>query len=109
MIWYRLAARLGRSRISELQREISSRKFTEWKAFFEWEDTHQTKEDFYAAQIAAEVRRSYVKKPKTIKTKNFLLPVPQTMTQKQKHYLEQSKQRWAAFARIQIPKDPQEN
>jgi hypothetical protein len=44
--------------IRQLQKEITSREFVMWSVFLEREDSKTTKQDFYLAQIAAEVVRN---------------------------------------------------
>ena len=45
----------------------------EWQAYFEWEQNEHSKQDYYLAQIAAEVRRTMVKKPSQVKVADSLL------------------------------------
>ncbi len=70
------------------------------------EERHEpTKLDYYLAQIATEVRRSYVKKPGNVKLKDFLItfktaapakPVPTTAQEKQMH-IARSKAAWLSM------------
>lgn len=60
--------------VQEAQSKISSSEFIEWLQFFEWEEFEEfSSEAFYLAQIAAEIRRGNVAKPKQIKVSDFLL------------------------------------
>lgn len=52
----------------------TSSEFAEWCAFMDQEDAESfRRQDYYLAQIAAEVRRSYVKRPETVKIEDLLL------------------------------------
>lgn len=46
------------------------REFYEWSVMLR---QHQTREDFYFAQIAAEICRTRIKDPSAVKTEHFLL------------------------------------
>lgn len=50
---------------------ITFSEFLDWLEFLNWQETRRDKTDFYLAQIAAEVRRTIAKHPKTIKIKDF--------------------------------------
>ena len=56
---------------------VSAREYLGWKIYFdkrEEAELHQvSKQDVYLAQIATEVRRSWVKTPRLIKLKDFIL------------------------------------
>lgn len=52
--------------MGELKRRISSREYVEWLAYLELEVNAFHREDYYLAQIAEEVRRSYVKSPRSV-------------------------------------------
>ena len=55
----------------------TSREFVEWSVIIEDASKEFTKEDYYLAQIAAEVRRSFVQKPEGVKLKDFFLQFEQ--------------------------------
>ena len=74
LAWFRVASHLGVS-VEELAVKISFREFLNWLEFLNWEDRQQTKADFYLAQIAAEIRRTVVKKPKDVKVKDFFVQI----------------------------------
>lgn len=59
--------------MAELQTRIGYTEFLDWLTFLGKEEERETKQDYYLAQIAAEVRRGQVKSPKSVKTKDFLL------------------------------------
>ena len=55
------------------------------------------REDYYLAQIAAEIRSGYVKNPNSVKISQFLLEFTSSQPQKEKsreEYLKQSKSAW---------------
>lgn len=51
----------------------TSTEFVDWMRFLHLEMNSKRKEDYYLAQIAAEVRRSLVKKPQEVQVQDFLL------------------------------------
>jgi hypothetical protein len=55
------------------QSEITSSEFPEWIAFLNQEETKRTKQDFYLASIAAEVRKGNVKHPKKVKISDLFI------------------------------------
>jgi hypothetical protein len=60
--------------LQRTKRETTSSEYAKWLSFLEMEDWHKTtKTEWYLANIATEIRRSYVKKPGSVKLKNFLL------------------------------------
>lgn len=59
--------------VQALQNRITSSEFVEWNQFLKGEREFHTKEDYYLAQIASEVRRGLVKNPSRVKMKDFLL------------------------------------
>lgn len=74
LAWYRVASHLH-STVEELAQRISYSEFLGWLDYLLWDEQRQTKLDIYLANIAAEVRRSYVKHPKTVKAQDFLIKV----------------------------------
>jgi len=55
------------------QEETSSTDFVTWMEYLEREINTFHREDYFWAQMAAEVRRSFVKNPKKVKLVDFLL------------------------------------
>lgn len=53
--------------------KTTSSEFIEWMAFLDLERNQTNKEDYYLAQVAAEVRRSFVKSPQSVHVKDFIL------------------------------------
>lgn len=52
---------------------MSHREFLSWCAFNKISPIGDIRHDYYLATIAAEVRRSFVEKPKAVKTKDFMI------------------------------------
>lgn len=67
-----LAFRLHKT-VQEVQGQVTSTEFLLWQEFFNKEVNLFHREDFYFAQLAAEIRRSYVKKPRLVKVKDFII------------------------------------
>ena len=60
--------------LQEAQSRITSSEFVDWLRFFEWEEFEKfSSENYYLAQIAAEVRRGLVKRPRNVRIADFLL------------------------------------
>jgi len=59
--------------VQEAQKSITSSEFLEWMEFLECEEQRHTKEDYYSALIASEIRRSWVKDAYKVKTDSFLI------------------------------------
>ena len=76
-----------------------------WQEYFEQKSKEIRKEDYYAAQIALEVRRSYARKGKSVKIKDFLLKFEKSKenlkTDKDlETRVRQSKMFWRVFTRF---------
>ena len=52
---------------------IAFSEFLDWLEFLNWQESRRDKTDFYFAQLAAEVRRTMVKQPKSVKVKDFYI------------------------------------
>lgn len=59
--------------VSALKDQITITEFIQWQEFFRIIRDRNEKLHFYLAQIACEVRRSYVKHPRQAKLGDFLL------------------------------------
>lgn len=59
--------------LQRCQRETTSTEFLSWQAYMRKEMNIPRREDFYFAQIAAEMRRSVSKHPEAPRTEHFLL------------------------------------
>ena len=98
LIWYRLASHLG-ILVSELKERLTYTEFLEWCEFLHLEDNRKTKMDFYLAQIAAEVRRSFVTNPKQIRVVDFMIGEPT------EDKVKKSKKAWALALKVDIGKN----
>lgn len=67
-----LAARLGKT-LQEVQEGTTSSEFVEWVRYLELEVNDFDRQDYYLAQIAAEIRRGNAKYPRQIKVEDFVL------------------------------------
>ena len=68
----RLASHLHMS-LDEVKCKTSSSQFILWMQYLEWEINSFDKTAHYLAQIATEVRRSWVKKPESVKFQDFVM------------------------------------
>ena len=59
--------------VQKAQFEITSTEFLDWIVYLNEEVNSFHREDFYLAQIASEIRRSWSNKPNKIKLENFLM------------------------------------
>jgi len=69
MRWMALAFHL-RLPVQVVKATTTVREFYEWSVFLR---EHQTREDFYWAQIAAEICKTRVKDPSAVKIEHFLI------------------------------------
>lgn len=67
-----LSEKLGMS-LRECQQKVTSREFALWKVYLQNEHTRFHREDYLFAMVAAEVRRTIVKNPNSVKADDFLL------------------------------------
>jgi hypothetical protein len=86
--------------LQEAKRRTTSSEFVLWQVLFEEEWHHHTKQDYYLAQIACEIRRIGKKHPERIKLKTFLLEFERLDEKKpeeeltQEEYTARSKAAW---------------
>lgn len=59
--------------VQRAQFEITSSEFVEWVVFLNEEETKRTKQDFYLASIAAEIRKGNVKHPRKVKISHLFI------------------------------------
>jgi len=60
--------------VQRAQFEITSTEFVDWVVYLDDEEINGFhREDYYLANIAAEVRRSYIKDPTKVRTESFLM------------------------------------
>ena len=69
--------------------------------FLEQDEQQNTKADWYLAQIAAEVRRNWVDKPKEVEVRDFLLKQVSAETAIEER-VQRSKAVWASFLRVDL-------
>lgn len=62
----------------------TSREFVEWIEWLDQEEKRITVNQNYMAQIALEVRRSWIKDKRTLKIKDFILPFQKEGQKKKK-------------------------
>jgi len=64
--------------IQRVMSETTSTEFAEWQAYFRQELEATTREEYYMAQIAAEVRRGNAKNPRGVRLEDFILSLKTT-------------------------------
>lgn len=72
LAWFELAHRLHMT-VDQLKQQITVTEFLGWQEYFRVVRDRNEKLHFYLAQIACEVRRSYIKHPRQAKLGDFLL------------------------------------
>jgi hypothetical protein len=97
--WHRVAAHLHLP-VAELRDRITFSEFLDWIAFLDWVEETPSKLDLYLAALTAEVRRVWVKSPKGIKSKDFLLRRSPGSDPK----VQKSKSTWASVLGIKLKK-----
>ena len=82
--------------IQRVQSEMTSTEFLDWVAYLDEDVNAFHREDYFLASIAAEIRRSYVAKPMSVKLSDFLLRFKEKVKQK-KMSIEEKTKRSKAF------------
>jgi len=59
--------------VDRVQEETTSTQFIQWAEFLDRDVNAFHREDYFLAHLIAEVRRSYVKNPKSVKEETFML------------------------------------
>lgn len=67
-----MASHLGMS-LDEVKVKTSASQFVLWMEYLEWEVNAFDKECYYLAQIAAEIRRSYVRRGVLVRLQDFIM------------------------------------
>ena len=68
-----MASHLGMT-VQQAQVSITSREFLKWVWYLNWKDTEEfSRQDYYLAQIAAQVERGQVKNPSSVTVQRKLL------------------------------------
>jgi len=86
--------------VEELKCRITYTEFLEWLDFLLWEEGKQTKQDYYMAQIACEVRRGQVRSPGSVQIRDFLIQ-KRELADKAK----QSKLAWASHLHLNVERN----
>jgi uncharacterized membrane protein len=72
-------------------------EFKCWIHYYRTLDEKITKNDKYLANINAEIRRSWVKNPKTVKSKNFIIETKYEKIASTDERIARSKQAWGSY------------
>lgn len=91
--------------------ETSSRDFVDWQEFRQIEMNTASREDYYLAAIATEVRRTVAKDPSNVKLEDFILQFNKTKaskdvpltTEELEARMARSKAAWFALAGLTPP------
>ena len=86
--------------VQRAQAEITSSEFLDWVVFLNEEERKLRKEDFYFANIAAEVRRSWVKDPRKVRGDMFLIKTEERKPSTKTTAAEKAKSAKAFFGRM---------
>jgi len=76
--------------LQEVMNQTTSTEFVDWMTFFEMERSSFHREDYYLAQIAAEVRRSIVKKPQEVQVQDFLLKFSPRLKKEEENWMKEN-------------------
>ena len=90
--------------LQEVQDKTTSSEFVDWMWYLDWLDTDGFhREDYYLAQIASEIRRSFIAKPEKVRLTDFLLkfqekkPEPVLMPEQR---MKKSKSAWLGLFKM---------
>jgi len=83
--------------VQRAQYEITSSEFMDWIAYLDDDANRFHREDYFLAQIAAEIRRSFVKDPMSVKLSPFLLKFGKKEERKKLSIAESTKRAKAFF------------
>ena len=92
--------------MQEAMNQTTSTEFVDWMTFFEMERSSFHREDYYLAQIAAEVRRSIVKKPQEVHVQDFLLKFSQDSKKEEEKWMGESPNTMEESETEEPPKAP---
>lgn len=108
LAWFELAYHL-RMTVADLKEKITLSEFQAWHTFLRIRRDRNEKMHFYLAQIACEIRRSYVKHPGSLKLGDFLLkfaapedPGEMSGEELRKYKVALSKGAWLAGVGLEI-------
>lgn len=96
--------------VQRAQFEITSTEFLDWIIYLNEEELVITKLDYQLAKLQAELRRSWVSKPISVREDNFLVKITRKILKKKKKLTveeadERSMKYMAAKLGIPIPKE----
>lgn len=100
--WFRLASHLSMP-IQQVKQMTSSTDYMNWMIYLNKEPNRFNPLYSYLAQIAAEIRRSFVKSPDKVETENFIIKFVDKKS-KIKQKAEQSKSSWLRWLGIKRDK-----
>ncbi len=103
-MWLELASHLHKS-LQEVKRQTTSTEFLLWIEYLKREQTIHRREDYYYAQIAAEIRKTRAKYPEKIKLSHLLLKFGVRKEKKKmnvKKRIKASKKFWMNFLGMKV-------
>lgn len=103
-MWLELASHLHKS-LQEVKQQTTSTEFLLWIEYLKREQTIHRKEDYYYAQIAAEVRKTKAKYPEKIKISHLLLKFGSKEKKKKmsiKERIKASKKFWMGLVGMKV-------
>lgn len=80
--------------------KITFTEFLDWVQFLEQDEKRRDKLDFYLAQLAAEMRRSYVKTPRSVQVKAFYVSYVDPEVAEDR--MRKSKAAWGAVFKMDL-------
>lgn len=86
--------------LGQLRERITISEFVGWLDYLEWEQEYHSKQDYYLAQIATEIQRSYSKHPRKVKLDSFLIKFKRVNEVSEK--TKRSKEVWLAALKIKV-------
>jgi hypothetical protein len=107
-MWFRVASHLHMT-VQEAQTKMTSSEFVMWSEYLVLELNFFHREDYFLAQIAAEIRRSFVKNPSKVGIIDFLIKFvfgekdkkeKDKMDKDLEEYTKKSKASWLGFLGI---------
>lgn len=90
--------------VAQCRAVMTPREFEGWVEYILWEETRDTKQDYYLANIAAEVRRGWVSEKAKPKMTDFMLKFNKPTAVEQKQSPKQSKSIWLAALGVNTSK-----
>jgi hypothetical protein len=98
--WFRVASHL-KIPVAELKARITYSEFADWLTFLIKEQIERDmKQEYYLAQIAAEVRRGWVANPRKVQTKDFIIELKPPTAPADR--IKKSKSAWGGFLGIRM-------